>query len=285
MNSSISIGDIEISFVSGGRLWIDGGNMFGVVPRVMWEKVSPPDAQNRIQLDTICVLVRTPTSLGLIDTGYGGKASPKQRERHHLDEGVPLARSLAASSVAPDEIDWVILTHLHFDHAGGITYRDEEGRLCLMFPRARHFVQRIEWDDAMSNLPELAGAYPDNFGPLEDARLLELIDGNTEIFPGVSTLVTGAHTRGHQIVRIESAADSAVCLADMCPTAGHLRTFWTMAYDQFPLAVRREKPVILNDIADNGRIALFSHDPRIAAARLARVSEGEWTVVPLESNV
>jgi glyoxylase-like metal-dependent hydrolase (beta-lactamase superfamily II) len=279
MQAPISIGDIRLTFVSGGRLWIDGGNMFGVVPRVMWEKVSPPDEYNRIELDTICVVVRTPDSLGVIDTGYGGKASPKQRQRHKLDDGVPLAKNLAAVGVSQDQIDWVILTHLHFDHAGGVTYRDEDGGLKLMFPRARHVVQRIEWEDAKSNLPELAGAYPDNFGPLEDARLLELIDGATEIVPGVSTQLTGAHTRGHQIVRIESAGESAVCLADMCPTAGHLRTFWTMAYDQFPLAVRHEKPVILNDIVDHHRIALFSHDPQIAAAWLARVSDDEWSVV------
>jgi glyoxylase-like metal-dependent hydrolase (beta-lactamase superfamily II) len=278
MNKPILIGDIRLEFVSGGRLWIDGGNMFGVVPRVMWEKVSPPDEQNRIQLETNCVLVRTGSSLGLIDTGYGGKASLKQRQRHVLDEGLPLARNLAARGVAPDEIDWVILTHLHFDHAGGVTYQDDEGLLRLMFPQARHVVQRIEWEDAKSNLPELAGAYPDNFGPLEDARLLELIDGNTVIVRGVSTQVTGAHTRGHQIVRIESDGDSAVCLADICPTAGHLRTFWTMAYDQFPLEVRREKPIILNDIVDHHRIALFSHDPHIRAARLARVADDEWSV-------
>jgi glyoxylase-like metal-dependent hydrolase (beta-lactamase superfamily II) len=284
MNQPISIGEIRLAFVSGGRLRIDGGNMFGVVPRVMWEKASPPDEQNRIELDTTCVLVRTRTSLGLIDTGYGGKASPKQRQRHNLDDGVPLARNLAVAGVAPDEIDWVILTHLHFDHAGGVTYLDEEGHLRLMFPRARYIVQRIEWEDATSNLPELAGAYPDDFAPLEDARLLELVDGDAEVVPGITTRLTGAHTRGHQIVRIESAGDSAVCLADMCPTAAHLRTFWTMAYDQFPLAVRREKPVIVNDIVDNDRIALFSHDPNIAAARLARVSDNEWSIVPLESS-
>lgn len=280
MQASIFIGDIQLIFVSGGRLWIDGGNMFGVVPRAMWEKVSPPDEQNRIQLDTICIVVRTANSLGLIDTGYGGKASSKQRQRHNLDEGVPLARNLAAIGVAPDEIDWVILTHLHFDHAGGVTYVDVDDRLRLMFPRARHVVQRTEWEDAMSNLPELAGAYPDNLGPLEEARLLDLVDGEAQVVRGVRTQLTGAHTRGHQIVRIISNDESAVCLADMCPTTAHLRTFWTMAYDQFPLSVRREKPIILNDIVDNDRIALFSHDPQIAAARLARASDDEWSVIP-----
>ena len=114
----------------------------------------------------------------------------------HLDEGVPLVRNLAAVGVAPDEIDWVILTHLHFDHAGGATYRDEEGRLRPMFPRARHIVQRIEWEDAMSNLPELAGAYyPDDFAPLEEARLLEFIDGDAEIVPGVTHASSPADTR------------------------------------------------------------------------------------------
>ena len=126
---SIHIGDIRLTFVSGGQLWIDGGNMFGVIPRLMWEKASPPDSQHRIRLDTNCVLVRTPNSLGLIDTGYGGKAPPKLRQRHALEEGEPLARNLAAVGVTPDDIDWVILTHLHFDHAGGATWRDEEGRL------------------------------------------------------------------------------------------------------------------------------------------------------------
>lgn len=281
MNAPLSIGDIKLIIVSGGRLRIDGGNMFGVIPRVLWERESPPDDQHRIQLDTNCVLVRTPDSLGLIDTGYGGKAPTKFRLRHALDDGAPLARNLAAISVAPAQIDWVILTHLHFDHAGGATFLDETGALRPMFPRARHYVQRTEWDDAVGDLPELAGAYyPDDFAPLEKAGLLELVDGDVEVVPGVRTQLTGGHTRGHQIVRIESADDSAVCLADMCPTTAHLRTFWTMAYDQFPLAIRRNKPGILNDIADHRRMALFSHDPQITAARLFRVSANEWSVVP-----
>jgi glyoxylase-like metal-dependent hydrolase (beta-lactamase superfamily II) len=230
MNAPISIGDMRLSIVSGGRLWIDGGNMFGVVPRVMWEKKSPPDEQHRIQLDTNCILVRTRDSLGLVDSGYGSKATTKFRQRHSLEDGAQLVRNLAAADVKPDQIDWVILTHLHFDHAGGVTYRDGDGRVWPTFSRARHFIQRAEWEDATGNLPELAGSYySDDFAPLEQAGLLDLIDGNAEIAPGIMTQLTGGHTRGHQIVRFASSDDSAVCLADMCPTTAHLPTFWTKA--------------------------------------------------------
>lgn len=282
MSAHLSVGEIRLTIVSGGRLWIDGGNMFGIIPRVLWQRKAPPDDQHRIQLDTNCVVVQSGNSLGLIDTGYGGKATAKFRQRHALDDGIPLARSIAAAGITPNQIDWVILTHLHFDHAGGATTRDEHGRLRPMFPRARHFVQRLEWEDARAGPPELAGAYlPDEFEPLDEAGLVELIDGDTEIAPGISTELTGGHTRGHQIVHIESRGESAVCLADICPTTAHLPTFWTMAYDQFPLAVRRKKPIILGDIVERQRIALFSHDPQIGAARLSYDSSGEWTAAPI----
>jgi glyoxylase-like metal-dependent hydrolase (beta-lactamase superfamily II) len=282
MNPSTSIGDIRLTFVSGGRLRIDGGTMFGVVPRVMWEKVAPPDELNRIRLDTNCVLVHTARSLGLIDTGYGGKSHPKQRQRHELDEGEPLLRNLAASDVEPADIDWVLLTHLHFDHAGGATRRDESGSLQPTFPRARYIIQRAEWEDATGELPELAGAYfADDFVPLAKAGHVDPIEGDVEIAPGVTTQLTGGHTRGHQIVRIDSAGRSAVLLGDMCPTSGHLPPFWTMSYDQYPLDVRRRKPALLDDIVGNNRVALFSHDPQVLAARLAKSPGGDLQAEPI----
>jgi len=268
--------------VSGGRLRIDGGNMFGVVPRVMWEREAPPDDQHRISLATNCILVRTPDSLGLIDTGYGGKAPAKFRQRHALEDGAPLVANLAEVGVRPGELDWVVLTHLHFDHVGGATYRDADGHLLPTFPRARHFVQRAEWEDATANIPELAGAYyPEDFVPLYENGQVQLIDGDEEFVPGVRSQTTGGHTRGHQVIRIESRGESAVCLADLCPTAAHLKSFWTMAYDQFPLTVRHNKPIVLNEMVDERRIALFSHDPQIAAARLARKSANEWVAEPM----
>ena len=223
----------------------------------------------------------TPDSLGLIDTGYGGKAPPKFRQRHALDDGAPLARNLAAIGVAPDEIDWVILTHLHFDHAGGATYRDEDGHLRPTFPRARHFVQRAEWEDAIGNLPELAGAYyPDDFVPLEKAGLLELIDGDAEIAPA-SPRNSLADTRAvikscasNQPTTRPSASPTCVPRLLTCRHSGRWPT------TSFRSTVRRKKPIILNDIVDNHRIALFSHDPDIAAARLSRDSDNEWSAAP-----
>jgi glyoxylase-like metal-dependent hydrolase (beta-lactamase superfamily II) len=285
MSATLSIGELQLTFVSGGRLWIDGGNMFGVIPRLLWERKSAPDELHRIRLETNCILVRAGGSLGLIDTGYGGKASAKFRQRYALEDGTPLERNLDAAGASPDQIDWVILTHLHFDHAGGATYRNAEGRLQPTFPRARHIIQRAEWEDARSDIPELAGSYhADDFAPLEQAGLIELVDGDAEVAPGVTTQLTGGHTRGHQIVRLESADESAVCPGDLCPTSAHLPTFWTMAYDQFPLVVRQQKPIILNDIADHRRIALFSHDPDIAAARLAPDPDNEWCVLPAKAT-
>jgi glyoxylase-like metal-dependent hydrolase (beta-lactamase superfamily II) len=281
MNARLAIGDFELSFISGGRLRIDGGNMFGVVPRVMWERESRPDEQHRISLATNCVVVRTPNSLGLIDTGYGSKSPPKFRRRHALEDGAPLVENLAAVDISSEDFDWVLLTHLHFDHAGGATYRDSEGQLRPTFSRARHFIQRTEWEDANGNIPELAGAYySDDFAPLHAAGLVQLIDGDAEVVPGIRTQVTNGHTRGHQIIHIQSHGESAVCLADLCPTAAHLKSFWTMAYDQFPLRVRHIKPIVLNELVDQNRVALFSHDPHIVAARLERKSESEWIAKP-----
>jgi len=277
--SIASIGDFQLTNVSGGTLRVDGGNMFGVIPRAMWERVSPPDEQNRILLATNCVLFHARGLTGLVDTGCGSKASLKYRQRHLLEDGAPLLRNLASIGVAPDDIDLVILTHLHTDHAGGATFRDEDGRLRPTFARARHVVQRSEWEDAINQLPELVGAYyPDDFAPLEDEGLVDFVDGDLEIAPAVRLELTGGHTRGHQIVRFESARDSAVCLADLIPTTHHLPTLWSMSYDQFPLDVRRKKPIVLGDITDHHRLALFSHDPLVAAARLVRDPAGNLTL-------
>jgi glyoxylase-like metal-dependent hydrolase (beta-lactamase superfamily II) len=281
---TFTLGDFQLTSLSGGTLWIDGGNMFGVVPRLMWEKACSPDEKHRILLDTNCLLIRTPDSLGLIDTGYGDKATPRFRERHDLASESQLLRGLAEVGVTPNEIDWVIMTHLHFDHAGGCTSRSADGTLSPTFPKARHLIQRSEWDDANSNRPELAGSYfPDDFQPLKRAGLVQLVDESIEVAPGVSTQRTNGHTRGHQIVVLRSQGQTAWYLGDLCPMVPHLRTFWSMSYDQYPLTVRLTKPAVLSEIAEGQHLAIFAHDPHCRFARIRRDDRTEWAAEPVVS--
>ena len=273
------LGNLELTSVSGGKLWIDGGNMFGVVPRTLWQRKCPPDDLNRVLLETNCLLLRTREHLVLIDSGYGSKLEEKTRVNYSAEEGHPLLRNLAAINVAPDHIDIVILTHLHFDHAGGGVLLDGASGLRPTFPRARHFVQRLEWNDATANFPELAGSYfPRDFLPLEEAGLVEFVDGDCEIVPQVRVRLTGGHTRGHQLVEIGSGLERALYLGDLCPFAAHMRTFWSMAYDQFPLDQRRVKPRVLGEAADHGLPILFDHDPQIKAAYIQRDAKQDFAV-------
>jgi glyoxylase-like metal-dependent hydrolase (beta-lactamase superfamily II) len=220
-------------------------------------------------MDTNCLLVRAPQQTLLIDTGYGTKGTEAEREMFDF-AGPSLVEKLAGLGVSPDQVDAVVLTHLHFDHAGGCTRRTDTGELVPVFPRARHFVQRAEWDDATGRIPELKGSYfPHDFQPLADAGQLELVEGAAELVPGVSVRPVKGHTRGHQVVDIASGGLQAVYLGDVCPMTPHLRPFWTMAYDQFPLETRRNKPVVLDEIVQNHWLAIFDHDPRTRAAHLA----------------
>ena len=274
----IHVGSLELQTVSGGRLWIDGGNMFGVVPKVLWQDQCPPDDRNRIPLETNCLLVRSANGLALIDTGYG-QATPRLRENHSLKPGRPLVENLLKNGVEPDAIDLVVLTHLHFDHAGGCTSVDDSGQTTPTFSRARYVVQESEWEDATADQPELAGCYfKRHFAPLEKAGQLQLIRGDTELLPGMSTRLTRGHTRGHQMISFKSGDRRAVYLADLCPTSAHLSTFWGMAYDQEPLTLPRIKPVVLGEAADNDWLVLFEHDPAVRAAFLSRDEKREFVV-------
>ncbi len=276
----MKLGQFELTTVSGGTYWIDGGAMFGVVPRPVWTRYLAPDDQNRILERTNCLLVRTGTTTILIDTGYGSKLTDKERARFATEEGAPLLASLGKAGVSPEDIDLVLLTHLHFDHAGGATSLDAQGRVVPTFPRARYLVQRQEWAAASAGYPELRAAYnlPD-FAPLQAAGLLQLLDGNVEIVPGLRAWVTGGHTEGHQVFVLESAGQGAIYLGDLCPTFHHLPTLWCMAYDLELLKLRRIKPEVLGLIADRGWWALADHDPTQAAARLRRDDKRDFAVL------
>lgn len=275
----MKIGEFKLKVLSGGHLWMDGGAMFGIVPKVLWEQKCHCDEHNRVELDTNCMLIQGLNHVGIVDTGYGSKTSKRERERNTLEKGHPLARSLAKEGIAVEQVDWVVLSHLHNDHAGGCTIRTEKGHLEPTFPQAKYYVQRQEWEDANAEMPELAGSYlSDDFQLLAEKNLLQVIDGDSEIMPGILVKCIGGHTGGHQIVHIRSDKANVVYLADLCPFTLHLSMFWSMAYDQFQLAVRRTKREILSEAVAKEWLVTFSHDPSIKAAYLARDAKGNIVV-------
>lgn len=267
----MQLGDFELRTVSGGTYWIDGGSMFGVVPRTVWTRYISVDDRDRILQRTNCVLIRTGQQNVLIDTGYGNKLTEKERHNFGIEPGEPLVTSLNELGLTRDDIHLVVLSHLHFDHAGGATRVDESGRIVPAFPNASYVVQRHEWATATAEYPELRAAYHlPNFVPLKESGQLRLIDGNAEIIPGLRTWVTGGHTEGHQAIVIESCGEGAIYLGDICPTFRHLPTLWCIAYDLELLKLRRIKPEVLGTVANRGWWALCDHDPDHAAAKLRR---------------
>jgi glyoxylase-like metal-dependent hydrolase (beta-lactamase superfamily II) len=267
----LRLGPWQLDTVSGGQFWLDAGVMFGIIPKTVWQGVTPPDEQNRIPVGIHCVLARSDEQTVLIDTGYGDKLAPLDRSAHAIEPTPSMLESLAALGVTPADIDLVVLTHLHWDHAGGATSFTADRRLIPTFPRATYFVNRMEWEDATSGLPELAGSYPtENFLPLADSGQLVLVDGEVEIAPGLWTRPTGGHTRGHQALLFESGNEGALYLGDICPVVPNLRRMWVTAYDHYPLETRRRKPQMLGEAADRGWWVLWDHEPTVAVSRLAR---------------
>ncbi|MDA7980952.1 MAG: MBL fold metallo-hydrolase [Pirellulales bacterium] len=275
----MNLGNWQLETVSGGEFRLDGGAMFGIVPKPLWERIIPADDRNRITLQTNCVLARDGNHTLLIDTGYGGKESERFIEIHGMEQGAPLLDNLYTAGVSPEGIDFVVFSHLHFDHAGGGVVRDDCNALVPAFPNAKYVAQRLEWEVANSGSPELAGNYPpENLRPLEEAGQLRLIEDGEEIVPGLRGLVTGGHTAGHHALTFESGGDKAIYLGDLCPTHAHLRRMWCMAYDMYPLETRRKKPELLAQIADNGWTVLFDHDPVMAGCCIEQDHKREFAI-------
>lgn len=271
---TIRLGDVELVTVSDGFFYLDGGAMFGVVPKTFWEKKATPDDRNRIRMAMRCLLVRGPRTM-LIDAGAGDKMSAKQADIYRFEREFNLLHSLPAAGTSPDAIEIVLATHLHFDHAGGFTERSTGGAVRPRFPRAQYIVRRGEWDDAMHPDERTKGSYfLENYKPLAEHNVLQLVDEDATIMPGVRVRRTGGHTMHHQMVIIESAGKTAVFAADLLPTAAHLPEVWIMGYDLFPLDTLNFKRAFLREAVEREYLILFEHDPNIAAGYL-REKDGQ----------
>ena len=263
--SRYTLGDFELIALSDGFFRLDGGAMFGVVPKPLWGKKAPPDDRNRILLAMRPLVIRGPRTM-IIDAGVGDKEDAKFSDIYGLERARHLDHSLAEAGLSPEDIDIVLATHLHFDHAGGFTVRDGSGRVRPRFPRAQYIVRRGEWDDATHpNERNRASYLPANYVPLAEAGVLQLVDEDQTIMPGVRVRRTGGHTRHHQIVMIESSGKRAAYVADLIPTLAHLPDPWIMGYDLFPLETLAVKKAFVKEALEGEMLVFFEHDPSIAA--------------------
>ena len=254
--------------------------MFGVVPKVVWERTFPADRQNRVRLATNCLLVRGPGWTALIESGLGGKWDEVQRDRWVIDERRTVFTGLADLGVVPEEIDALVLSHLHFDHAGGATRRDA-GRPVPAFPNATLFVQAAELDHARApHELDRASYRPEDWEPYADAGRIRPLSGEVEIRPGLTAVPVRGHNAGMQAIRIQSHGRTAFYFADALPTTAHLPVAWTMSYDLYPVDLIENKKTLLSRAVAEKWLCIFEHDPRVPWGTVVEDAGGRRRVEP-----
>lgn len=274
------LGDLEFIVLTDGTLRLDGGAMFGVVPKPMWEKKARADERNRIVLAMNCLLIRAAGKTILVETGAGDKWDAKRRDIYAFEGSPRLPEQLAQHGVKPQDVDIVINTHLHFDHCGWDTRR-VDGKARPTFPNAKYIVQRKDFEHARNpSERDRASFMLDNYMPVEEARQWELLDGEKQIVAGVSVFPAPGHTHAMQCVKLESGGKTAIFLADLIPTTAHLPLAWIMGFDLFPLTTLENKKKMLPQIARGGWLALFAHDTKVRAAYL-RERDGAFEAEPV----
>ena len=267
------LGHFTLHTVECGRFRLDGGAMFGIIPKVLWARRMPADERNRITMHMRALLVEGLGRVVLIDNGAGDKYGAKFRDIFAL-EGCMLDASLARAGFQASDVTDVILTHLHFDHAGGST-KWHNGRAVPRFPNARYFIQEAQLESARQpNAREKASFLPENFEPLAASGQLCALRGRQELLPGLTVLPVHGHTEAQQLVRITGAEGTLVYVADLLPTVHHLRGPWVMAYDIRPLQTLREKSAFLEKAHAKDWQLFFEHDPDVAVASLLKGARG-----------
>lgn len=266
------IGEFEIKAVETGTFRLDGGAMFGVVPKVLWSRTNPADENNRIAMAMRAMVVSFDDRILVVDAGAGTNYNEKMIRNYAIDTP-GLRMALEQSGVDPDSVTDAVATHLHFDHAGGFSYRDGND-IKLALPKAVHYIQRRQWNAALNpNEKDRASFFMEFLLPIERNGLLRLIDGEKEIADGIILLPTEGHTPGHQVVLLSSGKEKLLYCGDLVPLASHVNLPYIMAYDHEPLKTLREKKVFLGKAADEGWILFFEHDAEIAAARVKRTDD------------
>lgn len=276
----MKLGNLEFHVLVDGYVYLDGGAMFGVIPKPLWEKKISPDARNRIQLAMNCLLVFAGGKTILVETGAGGKMSPKLRDIYGL-EGPFLQDRLRDHGLDRTEIDIVINTHLHFDHCGGNT-RVEKDKVVAAFPSAKYVVQRGELEHAKHPTErDRASYFPENYMPLEAAGKLAQLEADRAIAPGVELIRVPGHTANMQCVKLTGGGQTAFFFADLVPTTAHLPLPWIMGFDLYPMTTLENKKRWIPQAIQEGWIALFAHDAKIPAGYL-RERNGVWEVEPIK---
>ena len=270
------LGDLRIHALQAGLQQLDGGAMFGVVPKSLWERRIGADERNRIPLGMRCLLIEHPQGLVLVDTGAGDKETAKFHGIYGIENGpvgdagpTQLESALAAAGFGAADVTLVVNTHLHFDHAGGNTRRGPDGAPVPSFPGARHVICRGEWEWAHHTNERTAASYfGHNYDPLAESGQLDLVDDGAELLPGLRFRHTAGHTPHHQSVLLESAGERLLYLADVCPTAAHVPLPWIMGYDVEPLVTLETKRRLWAEAADERWTLMFEHDATQAFGRV-----------------
>ena len=285
LTRTLDLGTLRVHALEAGLQWLDGGAMFGVVPRPLWEKKIPPDERHRIPLALRCLLVETPNVLVLVDSGIGNKEGEKFRDIYGVDNwGAPtrLEDAIRSLGFGIEDVDLVVNTHLHFDHGGGNTLLTEDGVLAPAFPNARYIMQKGELAFAQSPNERVRASYMSkNFLPLSEAGLVDTVEGSKELVEGVTLLPTPGHTPFHQSVLLDGGGEKAVFLADLCPTSSHLPLPWIMGYDLEPLVTLETKKALWQRAREENWILLFQHDTLEPWGRM-HLEEGKVILNPIE---
>jgi len=280
----IKIGSLEIHLINDCTTHVDGGGAFGLVPRKLWQRYFQPDENNLIPMTETCLFLQASGKNIVIDTGIGSKLNDKARRIWQIENEGSLLPSLKTLGISPEDVDLVINTHLHVDHAGGNTYMDDNGNLQPTFPNAEYVVQRREYEDAMQPNERTAATYiPDNYHPLVETGQMRLLDGDTELVAGVTGIVTPGHTPAHMSIRFESEGEHGAFLCDMATYAVHFeRLGWITAYDVEPLRTLETKRVWQQWALETHAIVIFPHDPERIAGRLQQKKGNKPLLHPVD---